>query len=295
MMGGTAFVKSEVDKGSLFGFNVRLATTEATAVDSSPEDVKSGEFTPKRILLAEDGHINQRVAIGLLTKRGHHVEAVENGKSALEALEKSDFDVVLMDVQMPVMDGLTAVRHIRHREQDGDHRQYVVAMTAHAMTGDRERFISAGMDTYLMKPFRADELFAAVERTTANTLFNSYNHRLDREDNLDMLPVLNEELALELASDDRELMLDVRQACMTEVEQTIDLAREAASKGEVESAKKFGHTMKSSLAAIGATAASDKARRLEQSTSDTSEEVLDLVDELHGAFKELENHLAQGQ
>jgi two-component system, sensor histidine kinase and response regulator len=112
-----------------------------------------------RILLAEDNAVNQRLAVRLLEKRGHRVELASNGREALTALEKDSYDLVLMDVQMPEMDGLEATRALREKEKkmSGTH-QIVIALTAHAMKGDRERCLDAGMDGYLSKPIRPQEL-----------------------------------------------------------------------------------------------------------------------------------------
>ena len=121
-----------------------------------------------RVLLAEDNVVNQRVAVGLLTRRGHDVTVAGNGVEVLAAVARQPFDVVLMDVQMPVMGGLEATRELRTRETDA-HRTWVVAMTAHAMAGDRERCLNAGMDAYLSKPIDPRALFDAVEQRTAPT------------------------------------------------------------------------------------------------------------------------------
>ena len=116
------------------------------------------------ILLAEDNVVNQRVAIGLLERRGHAVQPVGNGKEALDALACERFDLVLMDVQMPEMDGLEAAAAIRRKEQETGEHIPIIAMTAHAMKGDRERCLAAGMDDYLAKPVDPKELRAVVER-----------------------------------------------------------------------------------------------------------------------------------
>jgi signal transduction histidine kinase/DNA-binding response OmpR family regulator len=116
-----------------------------------------------RVLVAEDNVVNQRVAVGLLTKRGHHVTVAKNGREAIDALERETFDIVLMDVQMPEMSGYEATTAIRSTERDTGRHQRIIAMTAHAMNGDRERCINAGMDGYLSKPLEPQLLFAAVE------------------------------------------------------------------------------------------------------------------------------------
>ena len=129
------------------------------------------EIRKLRVLLAEDGIVNQKVAIHLLEKRGHSVVVANNGREAVEALLKpkaGDFDVVLMDMQMPVLDGLAATREIRSAETSSGRHVAIVAMTANAMKGDREKCLEAGMDNYLSKPIRPKELYDMVESYAAH-------------------------------------------------------------------------------------------------------------------------------
>lgn len=122
------------------------------------------------ILIVEDNEVNRIVACGLLEKRGHRITAVENGLLAVEAVAHSHFDLVLMDVQMPVMDGYSATAEIRRAEkEEGRERLRIVAMTAHAMRGDRERCLASKMDDYIAKPIVAEELFKVVEQSPART------------------------------------------------------------------------------------------------------------------------------
>ncbi len=142
---------------------LRVATSdehaEGLAVDESPSAV-----TSLRILLVEDGLVNQMVAVNLLKDRGHEVTVANNGQEALDTLDSSSFDVVLMDVQMPVMDGFEATGLIRQREALSKTHVPIIAMTAHAMKGDRERCLEAGMDAYISKPIRAGQLYEVVEQ-----------------------------------------------------------------------------------------------------------------------------------
>jgi two-component system sensor histidine kinase/response regulator len=118
----------------------------------------------KRILLAEDNLVNQRVAVRILENAGHVIVTANNGIEALAALAKEEFDLVLMDIQMPEMDGIEAVAAIRLKEKlSGDHLQ-IVAMTAHAMSGDEARCLAAGMDGYISKPIRSRDLVELVEK-----------------------------------------------------------------------------------------------------------------------------------
>jgi len=125
--------------------------------------------TPLRVLLAEDNAVNQRVAVRLLEKEGHMVVVAGDGAKALEALETTQFDLILMDVQMPVMDGVEATAAIRERERNNGAHIPIVAMTAHAMSGDRQRFLSMGMDGYVSKPIRSRDLYDAIENVFASS------------------------------------------------------------------------------------------------------------------------------
>jgi signal transduction histidine kinase/CheY-like chemotaxis protein/HPt (histidine-containing phosphotransfer) domain-containing protein len=156
-------------RASVAGSIASARPVEAGADASTPVSVPVAEapsapaVRPRRVLLAEDNIVNQRVAMGLLSKRGHDVVLARDGREALQALEQARFDVVLMDVQMPEMDGLEVTTQVRRREAATGAHVRIVAMTAHAMNGDRERCLSAGMDGYLSKPINAAMLYAVVE------------------------------------------------------------------------------------------------------------------------------------
>ncbi|MEO0468865.1 MAG: ATP-binding protein [Bacteroidota bacterium] len=129
--------------------------------DSSP-DVRLAEKYPMRILMAEDNIVNQKVASRMLAKMGYRIDFVSNGLEAIEALRRQAYDLVLMDIQMPEMDGITATRHIR--EQFAPHQQpIIIALTANAMMGDREKYLAAGMNEYVSKPIRQTELQTALD------------------------------------------------------------------------------------------------------------------------------------
>jgi PAS domain S-box-containing protein len=137
----------------------------AAASGVSPTDPDPGLPVKKlRILLAEDNPVNQRVALGLLKQIGQTADSTNNGLEAIKALEAAEYDLVLMDIQMPEMDGLEATREIRRRWPDGPRRPYIIAMTANAMTGDREKCLDAGMDDYITKPVKANRLKTALEQ-----------------------------------------------------------------------------------------------------------------------------------
>jgi PAS domain S-box-containing protein len=166
MMGGRIWVESAPGSGSVFHFTADLACGEAPRAVS--EHAPTPGARPLRILLAEDNPVNQKVASRLLEREGHAVTVAPDGRAAVALVGSAAFDVVLMDVQMPEMDGLEATAAIRAGEDDGTRpRLPIVAMTAHAMTGDRERCLAAGMDAYVSKPVRRAELLAVLDRVCA--------------------------------------------------------------------------------------------------------------------------------
>jgi signal transduction histidine kinase/DNA-binding response OmpR family regulator len=140
---------------------------QLTVAQAGPVDSGQDASFPARILVAEDNPVNQRLAVRLLERQGHQVTLAGNGREAVAAVEREDFDLVLMDVQMPEMDGLEAVRLIREREKSTGGHIPIVAMTAHAMKGDEENCLSAGMDGYLTKPVHPASLFAYLQSALA--------------------------------------------------------------------------------------------------------------------------------
>ncbi|HEY6136122.1 MAG TPA: ATP-binding protein [Rubrivivax sp.] len=166
LMGGTMGAESAgPGRGSTFRFSIRAPEASVPrSVPASPAmDPGLADRHPLRILLAEDNLVNQKLALRLLAQMGYRADLASNGVEAIEALERQRYDLVLMDVQMPEMDGLEASRGIVQRWPDG-RRPRIVAMTANATQGDRERCLAAGMDDYLTKPIRVDALVEALLR-----------------------------------------------------------------------------------------------------------------------------------
>ena len=202
----------------------------------------------RHILLAEDGVINQQVAVRLLEERGHSVVVVNNGRAAVEQVAAQSFDVVLMDVQMPEMDGLEATAAIRQAEAPTGGHIPIVAMTAHAMKGDRDRFLAAGMDGYVAKPVRPHELYAAVE-------------------GLALVPVdlpFEWEAALERVGGDEAMLRDLAEMFFAECPKLMQQVREHIAGADGPALRRAAHTLKGSAHVFGADAAAKSAHRLEE-------------------------------
>ncbi len=165
IMGGQIGVDSVENAGSVFWFTFRAQTGNAETVNSKKllAEADAQNMRVLRVLVAEDNAINRKMITTLFTRRGHTVEVAENGRLALERVQDGEFDVVLMDIQMPEMDGIQAMQAIR--ALDGEKRSIpIVALTANAVAGDRQRYLEAGMDDYVSKPVDPEELFTAVNR-----------------------------------------------------------------------------------------------------------------------------------
>jgi signal transduction histidine kinase/CheY-like chemotaxis protein len=178
LLGGELLVGSAVGEGSTFTFTVpvELAAPPDRSARPPPQQQRATPTPPFAeaerplvVLVAEDNVVNQRVIGGMLVRRGHQVVVASDGAEALRQIAERPFDVVLMDIEMPEMDGLEAIARIREAERETGRRIPIIALTAHAMSGDRERFLGAGADDYLTKPLRADALFTAVEGSSATT------------------------------------------------------------------------------------------------------------------------------
>ena len=177
-LGISAYLIKPVRQADLFRAICKAmqASPEPAEAAGIPKQERGSAGPRMRVLLAEDNVVNQKIAVRLLEKRGYEVVLAANGSEAVEASEHAEFDVILMDIQMPDMDGYEATAAIRAREYGTDKHVRIIAMTAHALKGDEEQCLAAGMDEYLSKPVRPAELYAAIERVT--------NDRLRRSDDL---------------------------------------------------------------------------------------------------------------
>jgi CheY-like chemotaxis protein len=217
-----------------------------------------------RVLVAEDNVVNQELAVRLLEKHGHTVAVAGNGREALDALEKATsrgFDVVLMDVQMPEMDGLEATAAIRQKEKATGRHLPIIAMTAHALKGDRERCLAAGMDDYLAKPIQAKELLAAVEGAVLPAV--------ETRESVPAEPrpeeVLDRVTALARVDGDAKLLGELARLFLADTARLLSAVRQAVTRGDAKALEYAAHALKSSVGNFSAHAAFEAAARLEMS------------------------------
>jgi PAS domain S-box-containing protein len=206
---------------------------------------------PLRVLLAEDGEVNQKLAIRLLEKKGHAVTVAVNGREAIEKWRGQAFDLILMDVQMPEVDGLEATAEIRAEERNRGQHVPILAMTAHAMKGDRERCLEAGMDAYVSKPIQAEELWKAIDALAPPEADGAEENVLDHAQ------------ALACVGGDCELLREMVELFRTDGPKLLGKIRADVAHGDAAKVKLHAHTLKGAASNLGARAASEAAQRLE--------------------------------
>ena len=261
------------------------------ALGIQPEPAATGEAPevapgtrPLRILLAEDSLVNQRLAIGLLERHGHRLTVASNGREACQQLEHGSFDVVLMDVQMPELDGLEATRCIREREaRTGGRRIPIVAMTAHAMKGDRERCLESGMDEYIAKPVRERQLVAALRTVLGGGDGEPLPPGAGEEPLAADAGVIDWNAALETCAGDHALLRDIVDAFLEEQPRRVDEIRRAIDTSDFELLNRAAHTIKGSMRYFSAPAVFDRAYALEQLGAQQS---LEGAEELYGLLRQ---------
>jgi two-component system sensor histidine kinase/response regulator len=223
--------------------------------------------SPLKILVAEDNDINQKVALSLLEKQGHTVVLAANGIEAISLWETGKFDLVFMDVQMPQMDGLVATAVIRERESPTGKRTPIVAMTAHAMKGDRERCLKAGMDEYVPKPIQAHALFEVVSRVTSLIGKDSPIVAVDADRDLasavNVTDVVDFKSTMERFGGDQELLKQAATVFLEIYPSLVSKVRTAFIERDANSLELASHTLKGSISNFGAPSACDLAFKLE--------------------------------
>jgi CheY-like chemotaxis protein len=281
-------------------FNAIVEVLNVVRLPSENDQVADGaeshegpnrDGAPARILLAEDNPVNQRVAMGILQKHHYRITAVDNGRAALLALKKGSFDLVLMDVQMPEMDGFAATAAIREAERTTGEHLPIIAMTARAMKGDREACLAAGMDGYLSKPLHSQQLFETIEKVLAGRVQSGASSNLPAGDNEILFAneglksstpspaakstAIDFDSLLERVEHDGTLMAEMIELYLQTAPQLFGEIEAGVQHRQPEVVQKAAHALKGALRNLSALPGAEVAERLE---ADSREGALDSAD-----------------
>jgi PAS domain S-box-containing protein len=268
----TAFLSKPLKPSLLFDTLVTVFTGQPSPVrrrDSiqvSRVDSKERQLVPLRILLAEDHPTNQKLFLTYLDQLGYRADVAANGLEAIEALERQPYDVILMDVQMPEMDGLDATRHIRRQWSNGQ-KPRIIAMTANAMQGDREKCLAAGMDDYVTKPFRKDKLAEVLSKCRPITNGSVTKRGEVEESNFQTAEVIDLVALDELLEDldgERARLAEMIDSFLEETPPLLVQMRQAMEQHNMTTLGRAAHTIKSSSNTFGAATLAGVCQEIEE-------------------------------
>ena len=301
--GVSAYIRKPIKQSELFDSIVAAlaidGTSDAGSDESDDPERREIVIPPLRVLLAEDSVVNQKLALALLKKWGHSGTVANNGKEAVELATNETFDVVLMDVQMPEMDGLEATRKIRQSEAGTERHLPIIAMTAHAMKGDRELCLESGMDDYVSKPVRPWQLINALSRffaEDARTVGVSREEATASVTHSDEVTAekyqVDWPVALKITQGDRDLLREIAGAFLEEVRIVMADLKYALKKEDAPTAQRMAHTIKANFRTFGVTDAHDLAFECEKAgKAGELELVRGQLTELQEASKEVSSQL----
>jgi two-component system sensor histidine kinase/response regulator len=254
-LGLAAYLTKPIKQAELYrAILAALGSPEAQPPMPPPPSPRVGRTL--RVLLAEDNLVNQKLIVRLLEKQGHTVVVAANGREAVEAVERQPFDLVLMDVQMPEMDGFEATAAIRQWERSAGRHLPILAMTAYAMKGDRERCLAAGMDDYISKPIQPRELWETIDKLVSSV------SNAGKEETL--ASVLDCEEFRKRVGGDTKLLYELIDVFLADLPQLWQNLRDALAHSDAQKLKRAAHTLKGAISVFGAQAAHQAAERVEQ-------------------------------
>jgi len=274
-------------------------TIGSKPASGSEFDSDMGRRLPLRILLTEDNVTNQVVALRLLARLGYRADVAGNGLEALAALEDQRYDVALMDVQMPEMDGLEATKQINGR-WDAQKRPYIVAMTANALKGDRESFLAAGMDDYVSKPIRVNLLIEALERAAAYRHVDLVSETAvgiepeidESQEESGSEEIVNLDRLRQLAGGDDEFLIELIQTFLEDAPQLMEKMRTAVSQNDSAALRLTAHSLKSNAADFGAMILAGQCQELESmGKSENLNGAFEILTEAEGEFAQVQSAL----
>jgi len=257
-LGISDYLSKPIKQSELFDAIVTAMTERSRKpeLEEATSASNPGSERSLRVLLAEDNPVNQTLATRILERLGHRVQVVNDGKEAIERAKTQEFEVIFMDIQMPEMDGLEATMAIRAAEAGTGKHVPIVAMTAHAMKGDREKCLDAGMDGYLSKPIRIDELKQAIldvkQRNTGQTYERNSFQAIGKL-----------ELLLDSVMEDQTLLVEMAELWLADSEKQERQIREGLNSGDAEIVERAAHALKGSVGTFQAQAAQQAAKELE--------------------------------
>ena len=284
-MGGEIWVDSIPGEGSTFHFTISVNSLNETLPSANPDqqvifDKSLGQRNPLRILVAEDDKVNQKVVSHMLNQLGYQADIAVNGIEALSALQEQSYDVILMDIQMPLMDGLETTQNIRNQMQL-EVQPRIIAVTANALEGDRERFLDVGMDDYISKPFFPQELATALQRSFSEIGLTTKHHTPIDTSETSPAPLaspIDENFFMSrMGAGQEELLYQLLELFIAEATELFAKIDASIKINDVITIKKVAHRLKGSSNSVAALHLGELALKLEKSPDESTLEEFSLL------------------